>query len=263
MPKKITRTRRRLPKKIELEAVPFDKIDLAVQKEEEVVAKSISNFEKKIRSIFADNRSLTKAEFAKFFIIPFLTSFLLLLFILFHFASSESSKVASTHVRPSFPWLSAIASAPLRLFTPDNKLKGQETFDPFQVKLDIDKGSFFYALIDLRSRQEFEKGHIRDAVNIPAYIRFSDLKNLELSEKDILKETHNLLKTRKPIVLYSFTRDSQLTHDVAAILKRNGYQVSSLGVGWNEWRHFTNIWVPEAGWDDFRIDNYIDGENKD
>jgi rhodanese-related sulfurtransferase len=260
MPKKTARTRRVKSPKLSpvADSVSFEKIDLIIEKEEQQIEEEIEDITKKFKKLLSDHSSLTKAEFIKFFVIPFLISFIILFASLLAFAAKDPIHVPSLKVKTSIHGVGDILSTLSKLGNHATSLKGQEVFDPYQVKLDLDKGNMFYTLIDIRSPQEFVRGHIRDAINLPAYNSFSDVKNLSLSENTIVKNLRATMPHKKPIVIYGTTRDSQITHDISAILSRNGYEVSTLGVGWNEWRHFTNLWVPEAGWESFQIENYVD-----
>lgn len=259
MPKKPARTRtvKRKPPKTP-EPMPFEKIDLLIAKEEEHIEKDVETIVVKVKRLLTDHSSLTKAEFVKFFILPFSLSFVLLFVFLLTITSKDPIRIPSFQVKTTVRGFGDILTKLTAITNKGKSLKGQEIFDPYQVKLDLDRGELFYALIDIRSPEEFSKGHIRDAVNLPAYSNFNDLKKLSLSEGGITQNLRRLVPRKKPIVVYGTTRDSQVTHDIVAILSRNGYEVSTLGVGWNEWRHFTNLWVPEAGWDSFQIENYVD-----
>lgn len=267
MPKKVIKRRdsrnrsriKKVEKATKTQEVAFEKIDMFVAKEEDLVEKEVSGLLLRFKRIFTDHHNLTRAEFAKYFGIPFLASFILLFLLLLLLNSKDPLRVPSFQVRTSVHGLGDLVSK-LNIFTSHKSLKGQEVFDPYEVKLDIDKGEMFYALFDVRSPKEFGKGHIRDALNLPAYTSFSDLKKFSISERDLIGTLRSIMPHKKPILVYGSTRDSQVTHDVAAILRRNGFEVSVLGVGWNEWRHFTNLWVPEAGWDSFDIDRYVDEE---
>ncbi len=261
MPKKTARLRRKESVNIDPVVLSVEKIELDIVAQEENVLDEVSRIKGWLKGLFSDHSSLTRGEFVKFFVVPCLVSFLLLCVVLFGVVSHEPLRVPSVHVSTSLHSLSDIASVPLRVFLHPNKLQGQEVFDPYQVTIDLDKGSMFYELVDIRSPQEFAKGHIRDAVNLPAYQHFSDLRSLQLSERTIMSKLHKMLPEKKPLVIYGTTANSQITHDVAAILSRNGWEVSTLGVGWNEWRHFTNLWVPEAGWDSFDITKYVEEAN--
>jgi len=260
MPKKTARARRVKPTKVkpQQEFVPFEKIDLMVEKQEKKIESNLEGVEKKVRKLLTDHSSLTKAEFVRFFVIPFLISFVLLFVFLLTITAKDPIRVPSLQVKTSILGFGDIINKATKLGTHKTSLKGQQIFDPYQIKLDMDKGELFYVILDVRSPQEFNKGHIRDALNLPAYSSFNDLKKLSLSEGDIIKKLRSTMPQKKPIVVYGSTRDSQVTHDMVAILSRNGYEVSTLGVGWNEWRHFTNLWVPEAGWDSFQMENYVD-----
>lgn len=88
-------------------------------------------------------------------------------------------------------------------------------------------------LLDIRNASDYEKDHIKGAVNIP----FADLgAKLDQIPKD------------KPIVLYCYT--GQNGGQAVAVLNLMGYNAKSLSGGWNGWvselGKFSNGGAPAA-----------------
>lgn len=111
-----------------------------------------------------------------------------------------------------------------------------------------------YTIIDIRSKEEYAKSHIKKAVSIPVYRIDGAVMQLA--------ELHNLIIPRdidrtKPVVLYGPSAYFASTTKVATQLQKQGFHVYVLSVGWNEFRHFQNIWIPELLWGTINVMNYI------
>ncbi len=99
-----------------------------------------------------------------------------------------------------------------------------------------------YILIDIRSKEEFNKGHIKTAVN--------------LTPEALLKKTNDLRK--KTVILYGQTSYSSITKNTVYSLLEKNIKVKVLSVGWNEFFHFRNLWLPEILWNKMRIDQFVE-----
>ncbi len=100
MPKKPARTRtvKRKPPKTP-EPMPFEKIDLLIFNEEEHIEKDVETIVVKVKKLLTDHSSLTKAEFVKFFILPFSLSFVLLFVFLLTITSKDPIRIPSFQVK--------------------------------------------------------------------------------------------------------------------------------------------------------------------
>lgn len=114
--------------------------------------------------------------------------------------------------------------------------------DPFTLTKVIDSDPAEIVLIDLRAKEEYAKGHIKSSVNY----------SIERMIKDL-----NTFKHRQ-IVLYGQNSNDPLPREAALEVLGKGFDVKLLSVGWTEFRHFRNLWVPESKWDETDIDRYID-----
>jgi hypothetical protein len=65
----------------------------------------------------------------------------------------------------------------------------------------------------------------------------------------------------KLIVVYGPSTSFQQQQIIVSELKKNGYTAQLLAVGWNELRHFQNLWLPEPLWGKLDISDIIEGEN--
>lgn len=111
-----------------------------------------------------------------------------------------------------------------------------------------------YTIIDIRSKEEYAKSHIKNAVSIPVYRL--DGAVMRLVELNTLVIPTHVDKT-KPIVLYGPSAYFARNTEVARYLASKGFMVYTLSVGWNEFRHFQNIWVPEALWGTIDVMSFI------
>jgi rhodanese-related sulfurtransferase len=99
-----------------------------------------------------------------------------------------------------------------------------------------------YVLVDLRSQEEYEKEHIITAVNIPAY---KDPNTSAYNERGrIIGQFQELIKSNpnKEIIVYCYSMPCMTGRKIGKMLAENGIYVKHLGIGWNEWRYFWNLW---------------------
>lgn len=138
---------------------------------------------------------------------------------------------------------------------PFKTTKDTLVYDPYALVLQIDKGIKDIVLIDLRSPKEYAKEHIKYAINVPAYTSIQSMDRIVL-DKAFVEHVREKAGDKSVIVYGHFT-GSPVAKEAATLLASQGIGVSSLAVGWNEWRHFKNLWVPEIVWDDLDINKYV------
>lgn len=105
--------------------------------------------------------------------------------------------------------------------------------DPMEMAKLIDTKASDIVILDTRDKSEYEKGHIKGAV-------------MEL------KETKN-----KMVIVYGRTGYDANPKEIALGLLEKGLDVKVLSIGWNEFRHFRNLWVPDSMWGKFDPEKYI------
>lgn len=115
-------------------------------------------------------------------------------------------------------------------------------FDPMNLINLIQKKDKNYVLADLRSKQEFKKSHIKTSVNLSPEVLGKKVKEFE----------------KKTVILYGQSAYSSTPRNAAYELLKKNINVKILSIGWNEFRHFRNLWVPEDLWDKIHIEDYID-----
>lgn len=124
---------------------------------------------------------------------------------------------------------------------------------PHSLRKSMDKGQLDVTLIDLRSPQEYEKEHIIGAVNIPAY---KDPDTSAYEESDRIVNSFKKLPEDKDVVVYCYSMPCMTGRKVGLVLAKKGIFVKHLGIGWNEWRYFWNLWNHDGETPTF-VENYI------
>lgn len=97
-----------------------------------------------------------------------------------------------------------------------------------------------FTLVDVRSSALFEKAHIQTAVNIP----------------DVTRSSIDSIRAF-PVIVYGESPYSQATLQAAKAVSSAGKDVRILSIGWNEFRFFPNLWMPEDWGNRVQIDDYL------
>lgn len=125
---------------------------------------------------------------------------------------------------------------------------------PHSLRGKMDKGITDYTLVDLRSPQEYEKEHIVGAVSISAY---KDPETSAYDEVDRIVAAFRALPQNKNIIVYCYSMPCMTGRKIGKMLAERGIYVQHLGIGWNEWRHFWNLWNHEGEWDKTKVEDYV------
>jgi rhodanese-related sulfurtransferase len=125
---------------------------------------------------------------------------------------------------------------------------------PHSLRVKMDKGINDYILVDLRSREEYEKGHIVGAINIPAY---ENPQTPAYDDVDRIVKAFASLPKDKEIIVYCYSIPCMTGRKIGKILAEHGIYVKHLGIGWNEWRYFWNLWNHDWEWNITNPEDYI------
>ena len=110
---------------------------------------------------------------------------------------------------------------------------------PHSLRKKMDEGDTGFVLVDLRSGQEYEKAHIVGAVNISAY---KDPETSAYDEEDRIVGAFKELPQNKDVIVYCYSTPCMTGRKIGKMLTEHNIYVKHLGIGWNEWRYFWNLW---------------------
>ncbi len=125
---------------------------------------------------------------------------------------------------------------------------------PHSIRGKMDKGASDFVLVDLRSKEEYEKEHVIGAVNIPAY---SDKYTSAYGEVDRIVSAFRALPKDKEIVTYCYSMPCMTSRKIGKMLADHGIYVKYLNIGWNEWRYHWALWNHEHEWNTTDVMDYI------
>jgi len=128
---------------------------------------------------------------------------------------------------------------------------------PHHIRKAMDKGDKSFVLVDLRSEEEYIEEHIIGAINIPAY---KDRDNSDYGAVDRIVNSFRELKAENPgkdIIAYCYSIPCMTGRKVGKILVDNDIYVKELGIGWNEWRYYWNLWNHPHEWNVTNVEDYI------
>ncbi|NOS67455.1 MAG: rhodanese-like domain-containing protein [Candidatus Peribacteraceae bacterium] len=125
---------------------------------------------------------------------------------------------------------------------------------PHSLRKKIMENKNDFILVDLRSPQEYEKEHIAGAVNIAAY---KDPDHSAYDEVDRIVSGFQALQEDKTIIVYCYSMPCMTGRKIGQMLTEHDIYVQHLGIGWNEWRYFWNLWNHEVEWDKTKVEDYV------
>lgn len=125
---------------------------------------------------------------------------------------------------------------------------------PHGLRGKMDTGVDDFVLVDLRSAQEYEQGHIAGAVSIPAY---SDPDTSAYGDVDRIVSSFAALPEGKDVIVYCYSMPCMTGRKIGKMLAEHGIYAKHLEIGWNEWRYFWNLWNHEHEWNSTNVENYI------
>lgn len=101
-----------------------------------------------------------------------------------------------------------------------------------------------YIIVDLRSQQEYEEGHIIGAVNVPAYATpdKSDYGAVERIVGAFITLDAQAKLEGKEVVVYCYSAACMTGRKIGGMLAEHDIYVKHLGIGWQEWRYYWNLW---------------------
>jgi len=126
---------------------------------------------------------------------------------------------------------------------------------PHHLRKHLNDENKDFILVDVRSEEEYLKEHIKGAINIPVY------KNKYESDYGAVERLVNefsKLGNDKDVIVYCYSGPCMSGRKVGKVLADNEIYVKHLGVGWNEWRYYWEIWNHEHEWAETNVEDYIE-----
>lgn len=113
-----------------------------------------------------------------------------------------------------------------------------------------------FVLVDLRSKEEYEKEHIISAISIPAYSdantsAYGEIDRIVGAFKEVIAQNPN-----KDVIVYCYSTACMTGRKIGKLLLQEGIYVKHLGIGWNEWRYDWDMWNHD-GETQTTVENYI------
>lgn len=134
---------------------------------------------------------------------------------------------------------------------------------PHSLRKKMDKGETDFLLVDLRSPQEYETEHVVGAVNIPAY---KDPNTSAYDETDRIVSSFRAIPKNKDVIVYCYSTPCMTGRKIGKLLVENNIFVKHLGIGWNEWRYYWNLWNHDgetpSQWQDYVVSGKDPGTPK-
>lgn len=125
---------------------------------------------------------------------------------------------------------------------------------PHHIRKAMTKGEKDFILVDLRSQEEYEREHIVGAISIPAY---KDPDTSAYGDVERIVEAFSELPEDKDIIVYCYSIPCMTGRKVGNMLANHGIYVKHLGIGWNEWRYYWELWNHEHEWGEVDVEDYI------
>ena len=123
---------------------------------------------------------------------------------------------------------------------------------PHNIRERMSGGKENYILIDTRTREDYERGHIVTAINIDTGT------GGEKTTDDVLQEFEAVIAENpdKEIIIYCYSASCMNGRKVGNFLASNGVFVKEMTVGWNEWRYNWRSWNYDTEWDTYNVDDF-------
>ena len=125
---------------------------------------------------------------------------------------------------------------------------------PHGMRKEIAAGQLSVTLVDLRSQEEYEREHIKGAVNIPAY---RDPDHPAYYDVERIVSSFRMLPRDKDVVVYCYSTPCMTGRKIGKLLADNDIYVKHLGIGWNEWRYAWTSWNHEHEWNATNAEDYV------
>lgn len=165
------------------------------------------------------------AQYFFLFLTSFLGSVITSSVALFIFTGNVITKFAP---KPEEQVMSATAQV-------ENEKKEIEKYDPLLLASKLKKGDNDFLLIDIRSKEDYEKGHIVNAVNLPVFGTVLMSESGTLNKEGIEKALTGIIQGDKIVILYGQNAYSTTPTTIANLLIGQYPNIKPLAIGFDEW----------------------------
>lgn len=110
-----------------------------------------------------------------------------------------------------------------------------EKYDPLLLASKLKKGDKDIIVVDIRSKEDYEKGHIVTAVNLPVFGTGLMSESGNLDEARIEKAISEITKEGQIIILYGQNAYSTTPTAIAQLLIDQYPDIKPLAIGFDEW----------------------------
>jgi len=135
------------------------------------------------------------------------------------------------------------------------------TIDPVMVKELIDVNDPHFAVIDIRSKEEYDRSHIKLSFNMPVYADYRHVYTTQTNKQELFNKIKNNLQNKKMVVVYGYAPQADTTLDAVTFLSKQNLKVRTMNIGWNEWKNNFYNWLPGAEMQGFSINTYLEGKD--
>ncbi len=120
---------------------------------------------------------------------------------------------------------------------------------PHTMRLNMDKGQVDFVLVDVRAAEDYQRGHIKGAINIPFDGKPGTVEKFRKALADGKKARRNYA------IIYCYSSSCMLGRKTGQELAKQGISVKELGIGYNNWAQESAVWNNPG--EVFDINNYI------
>jgi rhodanese-related sulfurtransferase len=117
---------------------------------------------------------------------------------------------------------------------------------PHSVRERISRGDDGFILVDVRTKEDYEREHVVGAINIDTS-----------QDLDIVLAEFAALPENKEIITYCYSTSCMNGRKAGNFLATNGIYVKELTIGWNEWRYGWQMWNYDTEWDTYKVEDYV------
>lgn len=108
-------------------------------------------------------------------------------------------------------------------------------YDPLLLASKLRKNEADFEIVDVRSKADFQKGHILSATNVPIYDTNLITSTGGVDKEGVKNAFKDYISSPKLLIVYAHSSYSTIPTDIVGILNSETKKVKALAVGWEEW----------------------------